>query len=125
MARVTETLGKMPLFRSLDAAAVRRLHQACAWQRARAGQSVLAYRAGGTALFSVLPGHVRVMVISGPGPVILRAIRDGEFFGELAAIDGQPRSGAIIAVTDTVLARMSASLFREVVHQHADVCDQL
>src|SRR5262249_34412146 len=84
IARVTETLGKMPLFRSLDAAAVRRLDQACAWQRARAGQSVLDYQAGGTDLFFVLHGHVRVMVISGPGTVILRDIRDGEFFGELA-----------------------------------------
>ena len=125
MARVSETLGKLPLFRSLDAAAVRRLDQACVWQRAKAGQSVLDYQAGGTDLFLVLHGHVRVMVISGPGTVILRDIQDGEFFGELAAIDGQPRSGAIIAVTDTVLARMSASLFRQAVHEHADVCDQL
>jgi CRP-like cAMP-binding protein len=125
MARVSETLGKLPLFRSLDAAAVRRLDQACIWQRAQAGQSVLDYQAGGTDLFFVLHGHVRVMVISGPGSVILRDIRDGEFFGELAAIDGQPRSGAIIAVTDTVLARMSANLFRQTVHQHPDVCDQL
>jgi CRP-like cAMP-binding protein len=125
MARISETLGKLPLFRSLDAAAVRRLDQACAWQRVAAGQSVLDYQAGGTELFFVLHGHVRVMVISGPGSVILRDIRDGEFFGELAAIDGQPRSGAIIAVTDTVLAQMSAKVFRETVHAHADVCDQL
>jgi CRP/FNR family transcriptional regulator, cyclic AMP receptor protein len=125
MGRVSETLGKLPLFRSLDAAAVRRLDQACAWQRTQAGQSVLDYQAGGTDLFFILHGHVRVTVISGPGSVILRDIRDGEFFGELAAIDGQPRSTGIVAVTETVLARMTASLFREVVHQHADVCDQL
>jgi CRP/FNR family cyclic AMP-dependent transcriptional regulator len=125
MARVAETLGKLPLFRSLDAAAVRRLDQACAWQRASAGQSVLDYQAGGTDMFFILHGHVRVMMISGPGTVILRDIRDGEFFGELAAIDGQPRSTAIIAVTETVLARMSAKVFRETVHAHADVCDQL
>src|SRR5580704_19739742 len=125
MARVSETLGKLPLFRSLDAAAVRRLDQACAWQRASAGQSVLDYQAGGTDMFFILHGHVRVMMISGPGTVILRDIRDGEFFGELAAIDGQPRSTAIIAVTETVLARMSAKVFRETVHAHADVCDQL
>jgi CRP/FNR family transcriptional regulator, cyclic AMP receptor protein len=125
MAGISETLGKFPLFRSLDAAAVRRLDQACAWQRARAGQSVLDYQAGGTDLFFVLHGHVRVMVISGPGTVILRDIRDGEFFGELAAIDGQPRSSAIIAATDTVLARMSAKVFRDVVHGYPDVCDQL
>jgi CRP-like cAMP-binding protein len=125
MARELETLGKLALFRSLDPAAVRRIDQACAWQRAQAGQSVLDYQAGGTDLFFILRGHVRVMLISGPGSVILRDIRDGEFFGELAAIDGQPRSTAIIAVTDTVLARMSAKVFREVVHAHADVCDQL
>jgi CRP-like cAMP-binding protein len=125
MARVADTLGKLALFRSLDPAAIRRLDQACAWQRARAGQSVLDYQAGGTDLFFILHGHVRVMMINGPGTVILRDIRDGEFFGELAAIDGQPRSTAIIAVTETVLARMSARVFREVVHAHSDVCDQV
>jgi len=57
--------------------------------------------------------------------VLLREINAGEFFGELAAIDNQPRSSGIVAVTDVIVARMPASVFRAAVHAHSDVCDQL
>ncbi len=76
-------------------------------------------------LFFVLSGHVRVLITAAGRDVVLRDIRDGEFFGELAAIDQQPRSAGILAITDTTVARMPAGLFRRVVHEHPDVCDQL
>lgn len=86
---------------------------------------MLDYQSGGTDLFFVSSGHVRVVITSSGREVILRDIRDGEFFGELAAIDQQPRSAGILAITDTTVARMPAGLFRRVVHEHPDVCDQL
>ena len=57
--------------------------------------------------------------------MLFRQIEAGEFFGELAAIDKQPRSSGIVAVTDVVVARMPASAFRAAVHAHPDVCDRL
>ena len=120
-----ETLARMPLFRSLDEDAVGRLDAGCTWRRASAKEWVLDYEAGGTDLFFVLHGHVRVVILSAGREVILRDIRDGEFFGELAAIDQQPRSAGILAVTDTLVVRMPATVFRGAVHAHPDVCDQL
>jgi len=86
---------------------------------------VLDYEAGGTDLFFVLRGHVRVVITAASREVILGDIRDGEFFGELAAIDQRPRSAGILAVTDTLIARMPASVFRRVVHEYPDACDQV
>ena len=43
--------------------------------------------------------------------IILRDIHEGEYFGEYSAIDGKPRSAAIRAIVDTVVARMSAAVF--------------
>lgn len=57
--------------------------------------------------------------------VILRDLRDGEYFGELAAIDGLPRSAAIVAITNSVIAKMPETVFRQTVHDYPDVCDQL
>jgi len=57
--------------------------------------------------------------------VFVRGVKAGGFFGELAAIDGEPRSAGIIAVTDVTVARMPASVFRTAIHSHPDVCDQL
>ena len=125
MIQTIETLARIPLFRSLDGDAVRRLDARCTWRRAAAKGWVLDYGSGGTDLFFVLQGHVRVSIAAAGREVILRDIRDGEFFGELAAIDQQPRSAGILAITDTLVARMTAGVFRQVVHEHPDVCDLL
>ncbi len=125
MTNTPETLARIPLFRSLDTETIRRLDAACIWHRANAKEWVLDYEASGTDLFFVLRGHVRVVIPSASRELILDDIRDGEFFGELAAIDQQPRSAGIVAITDTSLARMPANIFRQTVYEHPEVCHQL
>jgi CRP-like cAMP-binding protein len=121
-----ETLARIPLFRSLDQDAIRRLDSQCIWRRVKAEEWVIDYQDESRDLFVVAHGHVRVMIRSISGrDTILRDIRDGEYFGELAAIDGQPRSAGIVAVTDSVIARMSPAVFRETIHTRPEVCDQL
>lgn len=73
----------------------------------------------------MVAGTVHVMIQSAGREVLLRRIAAGEFFGELAAIDGQPRSSGIVAVTDVTIARMPATVFRTAIHSHYDICDQL
>src|SRR5947207_3946237 len=65
------------------------------------------------------------MIQSAGREVLLRQINAGELFGELAAIDGQPRSSGIVATTDVTIARMPASVFRAAIHAHPEVCDKL
>jgi CRP-like cAMP-binding protein len=57
--------------------------------------------------------------------VILADINAGGYFGEMAAIDGQPRSAGILAITDATIACMSAGVFREILYKHPDVSEQL
>jgi CRP/FNR family transcriptional regulator, cyclic AMP receptor protein len=126
MIRKTETLARVPLFRSLPDAAIKRLDTQCVWRRAKAKEWVLDYKDQSADLYFVVQGHVRVMIQAPSGKdSILRDIRDGSFFGELAAIDGLPRSAAILAVTDAIVAKMPPPVFRDIVHRHPDVCDQL
>jgi CRP/FNR family transcriptional regulator, cyclic AMP receptor protein len=126
MIRHSETLARIPLFRSLDGEALRRLDSQCIWRRAKAKEWVLDYGDGGAELYFVSQGHVRVLIRTPAGKEsILRDISSGGYFGELAAIDGQPRSAGIIAVTDSVIARMPPAIFRGVLHAYSDVCDQL
>jgi CRP-like cAMP-binding protein len=126
MMRKSETLLRIPLFASLAEAAVKRLDTQCVWRRAKANEQILEYKDEGCDLYFVVQGHVRVLIQASFGrDSILRDIRAGEFFGELAAIDGLPRSAAIVAITDSIVAKMPPSVFRQVVHEHPDVCNRL
>ncbi len=121
-----ETLRQVPFFRSLTDDEVQRLDTQCFWRRYEGKQQILGRGEGGTDVFFVISGVVRVLIrASGGREVILGDIGAGEFFGELAAIDGQPRSASVVAVTGATLARMPARVFREVIHRHSDSCDQM
>ncbi len=126
MIRKFETLARIPLFRSLDRAEIQRLDTQGVWRRAAAGDGVLEVGDGGADLYFVARGKLRVKIqaISGKES-ILRDLGDGEFFGELAAIDRRPRSASIVALTDAIVAKMAAQVFMDVVHRHAEVCDAL
>src|SRR6516164_1770144 len=126
MRRKTETLATVGLFRSLDAANIDLLDTQCSWRPLSRNQSIVDYQDTSNDVFFIVSGAVRVKLQSASGrEVLLREINAGDFFGELAAIDGEPRSAGIIAVTDVTVARMPASVFRTTVHSHPDVCDQL
>jgi CRP/FNR family transcriptional regulator, cyclic AMP receptor protein len=125
MNRRTETLARIGLFQALDARAIGELDTQCSWRRVPSGQWLIDYQDASNDVFCVVSGSVRVMIQSAGREVLLRQINAGEFFGELAAIDGQPRSSGIVATTDVTIARMPASVFRAVVHSHPSVCDGL
>lgn len=115
----------MTLLASLSPEDIRVLDSRCAWQKARAGEWVIDYQSNGTDVFFVLSGHARVVIGSSGREIILHDVYDGEYFGELSALDGNPRSAGILAITDTVVARMSSTVFRELIHFHSDACDQI
>ena len=126
MSRKTETLARIALFRALPADKIEPLDSQCSWSRVSRNQWILDYQETSTDVFFIVSGTVRVKIQSISGrEVLLREINAGEFFGELAAIDNQPRSSGILAVTDVTVARMPASVFRAAIHSYPDVCDQL
>ena len=58
----------------------------------------------GDALYVVVGGRVKVVLIGEDGKeVILSVLKDGDFFGEMALIDDEPRSAHVIAMEDTDL----------------------
>jgi CRP/FNR family cyclic AMP-dependent transcriptional regulator len=126
MIRKFETLARIPLLRGVPPAEIERLDTQCVWRRAKLGDAVLDIGEGGADLYFVAHGKLRVTIqaISGRES-ILRDLGDGEFFGELAAIDGRPRSTSIVALTDAVVAKMPPQVFLDVVHRYASVCDGL
>src|ERR1700677_5092131 len=90
--RVIRTLSRTPLFASLEAEDIRALDARCLWRRGPAGEWVIDYQADDQDVFFVFSGHARVVITTGGREMILRDIREGEYFGQYSAIDGTPRS---------------------------------
>ena len=73
-------------------------------------------------LFLIISGNVRVILrISTGREVILGEFSDGEFFGELSAVDGETRSANVTAMVNTKLLRMPRSVFLEILRDVPDV----
>lgn len=125
MTNEIRDLSRIPIFSTLNADVVANLNRQCAWRQVLARQWVLDYEGGGTDLYFVLRGHLRVIIPASNRELILDDVRTGEFFGELAAIDQEPRSAGILAITDTLLASMPSKLFMQVVDNHPDVRHRL
>jgi CRP/FNR family transcriptional regulator, cyclic AMP receptor protein len=122
----TRSLAKIALFQQLDAESLRRLSLRCFWRDVGAKEWIIEYSNEGTEIFFVTSGEVRAMIQSVAGrDVILTDIQAGGWFGEISALDGQPRSASIRALTNATIARMSAAVFWEILHQHPSVSDQI
>jgi CRP/FNR family cyclic AMP-dependent transcriptional regulator len=72
----------------------------------------------GRELFVVLDGQVEIAKVDGPDKTVIVTLGKGEFFGEMAVIDGSARSATAIATTpDTRVMRINHARFVYLVSQ--------
>ncbi len=72
--------------------------------------------------FSWSKAKVRVVNYSLSGrEITFDDVGDGKYFGEMAAIDGEPRSASIMALSDCLVAALAADQFRRVLANHPEI----
>jgi len=95
-------------------------------RRVRRGQTIFQRGDNGSSLMAVLRGRVRISSVSGDGKELtLNVINTGEIFGEIALLDGQPRSADAVAIEDTVLLVVERRYFLPFLRQREDLCLRL
>lgn len=60
-----------------------------------------------------------VEVVRGPGRQHLATLKEGDFFGEMALLTGQPRNATVVTKSDTVMYTMSQDQFKFAMSQQA------
>jgi CRP-like cAMP-binding protein len=89
--------------------------------RAGRGQALLGRGAATSDIYFVLEGAFSVLVYSANGrEVSMRGLTVGDTFGELAAIDGLPRSASVVAETDSRVAALRSEDFLHCVRSSPD-----
>ncbi len=110
------------IFASVSPGDLEMLAKRLRWKQYGADQQIISHLDESTDVFLVIEGTLRVIVYSPAGKeVTFRDIGAGEYFGELAAIDGLPRSATVAALTDSLVASMSAEIFWEILRTYPDV----
>lgn len=116
-------LKTLALFAQMDAATLARYEQQCAHRTFCRGQMILNQEEVSRGVRFITRGHVRIVARMAEGrEVIFNDFGPGQFFGELAAIDGNIRSACVSAQTDVVLWTMPHTVFKQLCHEHPEVC---
>jgi len=93
-----------PLFRALAPPVIERLASSMKHRRVARGGVIFAKGDAGTGVMAVLAGSVKISVASASGrDIVLNIIHPGEIFGEIALLDGHPRTADATAMTDCEL----------------------
>jgi CRP-like cAMP-binding protein len=121
-AAVPRSLAKIELFKGLPPSEIEGIEKLVRWRNFKAGEQILDRSSDNRDLFLVVEGAVRVVNFSRSGREVAYAVVNaGGFFGELAAIDGEPRSATVVAVNKATLASVSPALFVELMGRHPEM----
>jgi CRP/FNR family transcriptional regulator, cyclic AMP receptor protein len=107
-------LRRVPLFAELSDAEIERVAELARERAYPKGSVILFEDDPGDALYVVVTGAVKVVLIGEDGrEVILSVLKDGDFFGEMALIDDEPRSAHVIAMEDANLLVLRREDFQQ------------
>ena len=90
------------------------------------GQFIFLEDSEGEQCFFVVQGSVKVTRLSKDGrEVILAMLNEGDFFGEMALLDGESRSANVIALEKTEVLTLNRADFLVVLHDYPQIAIQL
>lgn len=118
-------LRRVKLLQGLTDEALERVARVCSWRRCEVGKAVITRSSPSRDLFIVVSGRVRVTVYTASGrQVTFRDLADGEIFGEIAAVDGGPRSVDVLAMTEVLVAVMAPVDLNALLRENPLVAEQ-
>ena len=114
-------LQRVELFADMDRRQAEQIARLLKERRFAKGETVIMEGSGGAAFFLIDSGEARV---SSKG-VQLATLGPGDYFGEIALIDGGPRSATVTAATDLVCYGLTFWEFRPLVERNGAIAWKL
>jgi CRP/FNR family transcriptional regulator, cyclic AMP receptor protein len=119
-------LARTNLFENLDDVARRTLAERSVDRSYKKGQLIFHQGDLGEALFIVVEGHVKVFVTSEDGDeMVLVTLGPSDVFGELAIIDGGPRSASAEALEPTKVLALTRTVLLDSLRSSPQTTDSL
>lgn len=115
-------LQSFPIFSALSADSLGELAEGMREQRWGAGQLIFSRGDSGDHMFAILSGRIRLVLANARGrEIVLRTLGPGDILGEMALIDGEPRSADATAAEETTCLVLPRARFEAVARHRPDV----
>ncbi len=117
-----EALRSVPLFASLENEAARDLRSLLTVREVGGDMPLFEAGEAGDSMYLIENGRVRIHIVDTSGhDVTLAELAGGDFFGEMAILDGKPRSASATVIEPARLAILSRDDFLSFVRRNPDV----
>ena len=117
-----DKLSGINIFSNLELINLEKIEKVFRFKHYAAQEQVIDRQSNSTDIYFIINGSVRVVNYSISGRVVSFAdLSAGNYFGELSALDGQPRSASVLALTDSLLASMPQEQFLFLLEEHFPV----
>jgi CRP-like cAMP-binding protein len=111
-----DVLTEVPLFSNVGKRRLRKLAEHAHVAEFAPGEHVIVTGESADSFYIILGGEAGVV-----GRPAARTLRTGDYFGELALLDGGPRSASVIATKDLHVMRVPRRAFLKLVDNHSDI----
>jgi CRP/FNR family transcriptional regulator, cyclic AMP receptor protein len=124
--RTAQLLGRTQIFAGLDDEQLLSLAQASIRRSYLRGESIFHQGDPGEALFAIADGLVKIVLLSEDGnEMVLATLASADTFGELALIDGGPRSASARAIEATTVFALPRDSFLHAVRDNPRLLESL
>ncbi|HEY0201250.1 MAG TPA: Crp/Fnr family transcriptional regulator [Burkholderiaceae bacterium] len=124
--RSSLALRHIALFQGLSEDRLEHIANDCDWHSIAARKPLFTRAQNSNDVYFLASGRVRVTTYSAQGrQVTFRDCEAGEHFGDLAALDGQPRSADVVTLEPSLLASLSPAAFRALLRAEPLVAERV
>lgn len=121
-----ELLKTQQLFKNLNDEFLEELRHHIRFQEFRKNEYILHKGAPGDSLLLLFTGRLQIISLSEEGKEVgLNFIEAGDYFGEIAIIDGGPRSAAVIANTTSVVGFLPKAQALKLFHNNPIIAERI
>jgi len=114
---LVEHLSRVPIFESCSKKELQTIAKQVREITHEAGHVIAAEGEPGAGLFVIDSGEADVTI----GGRTVNHMKAGEFFGEMALLDGGPRTATVTATTDITLYALTEWVFRGLIAEHPGI----
>lgn len=124
-SRLIERLNAVDIFAPLSSDETEKLARASVRRVFAPGETVIRAGEEGSSMFVVHNGRVKVQVSDNGKPRTVNVLNEGDFFGEMALLTGEPRTANVVAVEETEVLEIGFQAMKKLFDTNPDLVESL